>query len=128
MTALNLFKKPKAEKPKTKAKAKPVVSETVATPAVEGQVVRASVIKRVYVSEKASQAKAFNQYVFEVTSTAVRPEIRKEIEKKYGVKVTKINILNRVPKKITVGRYQGVRSGFRKAMVTLQKGQTIAES
>ncbi len=119
-----LFKKPK--KTAAKKETTPVVVADAAT-AVSEKVTK-SLIKRVYVSEKASRIKDLNQYVFEVTSTAVRPQIKKEIEKKYGVTVTKINVLNRVPKKVTVGRYQGTRSALRKAIITLEKGQTIADA
>ena len=86
-----------------------------------------ALIKRIYISEKATKAKNFNQYVFEVERNAVRPEIKKEIQKKYNVNVVKINILNMPAKKITVGRHEGLRAGFRKAIVTLKEGQSIPE-
>ncbi|OGN33012.1 MAG: 50S ribosomal protein L23 [Candidatus Yanofskybacteria bacterium RIFCSPLOWO2_02_FULL_47_9b] len=87
-----------------------------------------TLIKRIYISEKATKAKNFNQYVFEVERNAVRPEIKKEIQKKYNVHVIKINVLNMPSKSITVGRHEGTKAGFRKAMVTLKAGETIAES
>jgi large subunit ribosomal protein L23 len=117
-----LFKKTK----ETKKASPAVVADTPATPA-EVKPTK-SLIKRVYVSEKASRIKEFNQYVFEVTANANRPEIKKEIQKKYNVHITKINILNRVPKKVTVGRYEGTRSGLRKAIITLKKGEVIPEA
>ncbi|OGN28027.1 MAG: 50S ribosomal protein L23 [Candidatus Yanofskybacteria bacterium RIFCSPLOWO2_01_FULL_49_17] len=84
-------------------------------------------IKRIYVSEKATRGKGLNQYVFEATSDANRPEIKKEVEKKYGVHVLRVNILNRKSKKVTVGRHEGRRPALRKAIVTLKEGESIPE-
>lgn len=89
--------------------------------------VKGSLVKGIYVSEKAGRGKGLNQYVFEVARNANRPEVKKEIEKKFGVHVKKINILNRPSKKVTVGRYQGTRPGLRKAIVTLKEGESIPE-
>lgn len=117
----------KKEKPKqaeVKVKSQPK-AEAPATP--EEKPAKGSLIKRVYVSEKASRAKGLNQYVFEVLPNANRPEVKKEIEKKYGVHVLKMNILNRVSKKVTVGRYEGRRPALRKAIATLKDGESIPE-
>lgn len=83
------------------------------------------VLKSPHVTEKASYLAAENKYVFEVTGNANKTEIKKSIEKLYNVKVDSVNILNMPSKKRRVGRSIGVKSGFKKAVVTLPKGQKI---
>ncbi|MDP3004417.1 MAG: 50S ribosomal protein L23, partial [Candidatus Azambacteria bacterium] len=66
-----------------------------------------------------------NHYVFKVSPTANKIMIANEVKKNYNVKVIKVNIVN-IPKKARrVGRTQGFRAGYKKAIVTLAPGQTI---
>ena len=51
---------------------------------------------------------------------------KQAIEKKFNVKVEKINISNSHPKKKRVGKYTGMTSKYKKAIVTLKKGETIS--
>ena len=46
----------------------------------------------------------------------------------FSVKVAKIRVVNVPSKKRTVGRYVGLKSGYRKAIVTLAEGYTINEA
>lgn len=66
-----------------------------------------------------------NQYFFKVADRATKPEVKKAVEALFDVKVEKVNIVV-VPGKIR--RIQG-RPGrttpWKKAIVTLQKGQAI---
>ena len=48
------------------------------------------------------------------------------IEKKFNVKVMAVNISNSHPKKKRVGRYTGMTSKYKKAIVTIKKGETIS--
>ncbi|OGN06775.1 MAG: 50S ribosomal protein L23 [Candidatus Yanofskybacteria bacterium RIFCSPHIGHO2_01_FULL_48_25b] len=84
------------------------------------------IILHPYVSEKASNLEKFSKYVFKVSKKATKPEVKKTIQAKYGVKAISIRMTNIPAKKRTVGRHQGVKSGFRKAIVTLTKGETIS--
>ena len=53
------------------------------------------------------------------------PDIKKNIEKIFRVNVTKVNIINKQNRtKLTRGRKVKV-SGFKKAIITLKKGQSI---
>ena len=78
-----------------------------------------------HTAEKAIMGQKLNQYVFKVSPTTNKIMIANEVKKNYNVKVTKVNIVN-IPKKARrVGRIQGFRAGYKKAIVTLAPGQTI---
>lgn len=78
-----------------------------------------------HTAEKAIMGQKLNQYVFKVSPTANKIMISNEVKKNYKVKVIKVNIVN-IPKKARrVGRTQGFRAGYKKAIVTLTPGQTI---
>ncbi|MEK7217678.1 MAG: 50S ribosomal protein L23 [Patescibacteria group bacterium] len=81
-----------------------------------------------YVSEKATKLESMNQYMFKVTRTANKPEIKKAIQNRYKVSVVAVNMINMPSKKRTVGRHVGIKAGFRKAIVTLAEGDSINTS
>lgn len=83
------------------------------------------IIKSPYISEKAFAGSSMGQYVFLVDEKANKSEIKKAIEKAYKVKVSGVNITNAKPKPKRYRGYENVRSGFKKAVVTLAKGSTI---
>ena len=83
------------------------------------------IIEKPIVTEKAVSLSNGNKYVFRVFTKTNKVEIRKAIEKLYEVKVKDIRITNTVPKKRQVGRFEGWRPGFKKAIVTLKKGYNI---
>lgn len=66
-----------------------------------------------------------NKYTFRVPKTVNKIEIREAVEHLFGVKVTNVNTLNVKPKKKRVGRFVGKTSAYKKAIVTVEKGQTI---
>jgi large subunit ribosomal protein L23 len=77
------------------------------------------------VTEKAHNALELNKYVFEVYASATKELVKKAIEGAYGVKVARVNIVNIPPKKRYFGRSVGMKSGIKKAVVTLKEGETI---
>ncbi|MFY9462332.1 MAG: 50S ribosomal protein L23 [Candidatus Sungiibacteriota bacterium] len=78
------------------------------------------------VTEKATRLiEGANQYTFEVSDKANADFIKRAVEGKYGVRVRKVNVLNQPGKKVRLGRQEGWRKGFKKAMVTLEHGQSI---
>jgi large subunit ribosomal protein L23 len=77
------------------------------------------------VTEKAHNALELNKYVFEVYASATKELVKKAIEGAYGVKVVRVNIVNIPPKKRYFGRSVGMKSGIKKAVVTLKEGETI---
>ena len=81
-----------------------------------------------HVTEKSTTGNALNKYVFRVANTANKPEIKKAVEGKYGVVVLSVNILNTKPKAVRLGRTEGIRPGYKKAIVTLIQGDKIEVS
>ena len=64
-------------------------------------------------------------YVFLVSKNSRKDEIKKNIESSFGVKVVNVNTLN-TPKKIRSFRgVQGIATAYKKAYITLEKGQKI---
>ena len=77
------------------------------------------------VTEKSTNLSEQNKIVFRVPSKANKNNLKINIEKIFKVNVTKINIINKQNRtKLTRGRKVKV-SGFKKAIVTLKKGQSI---
>jgi large subunit ribosomal protein L23 len=77
------------------------------------------------VTEKSTNLSELNKIVFKVPTGANKINLKKNIEKIFKVNVTKINIINKQNRtKITKGKKVKV-SGFKKAIITLKKGQSI---
>ena len=78
-----------------------------------------------FVTEKSTNLSEQNKIVFKVPDRANKDNLKKNIEKIFKVNVTKINIINKKKRiKMTRGRKVKV-SGFKKAIITLKKGQSI---
>jgi len=77
------------------------------------------------VTEKASVKASENKYFFEVAGKANKIEVAKAIFEVYGIKPLKVNIINHTGKKVRYGRTKGVRSDWKKAIVTLPEGKSI---
>ena len=76
-------------------------------------------------TEKSTNLSELNKIVFKVPSKSNKNNLKKSIEKIFKVNVTKINIINKKNRiKLTRGKKVKV-SGFKKAIVTLKKGQNI---
>lgn len=88
------------------------------------------IIRRPLITEKtAYQSSSLHKYVFEVEPNASRVLVKEAVEKAFGVKVLKVNILN-VPAKSgrrARNRRIGIRkSSYKKAIVTLSAEDRIA--
>jgi len=86
---------------------------------------RRFLIKHPIISEKAAHISAINKYIFVVDDAATKPEIKKAIKDIYKVETIKVHIIRNKPKERRLGRTVGVKSGYKKAMVTLKKGQQL---
>ena len=76
-------------------------------------------------TEKTTNLSEQNKVVFKVPNNANKKNLKTNIEKIFKVNVTKINIINKRNRiKLTRGRKVRV-SGFKKAIITLKKGQSI---
>ena len=77
------------------------------------------------VTEKSTNLSEQNKIVFEVPRNANKKNLKKNIEKIFKVNVVKVNIINKQNRtKIARGRKVKI-SGFKKAIITLKKGQSI---
>jgi len=85
----------------------------------------ADLIRRPLITEKATLLLENNQYVFEVAPKAKKPEIKAAIESLFDVKVTGISTVNLPRKKRRVGRFEGFRTRYKRAVVTLAEGDSI---
>ena len=83
------------------------------------------IIKAPVVTEKAAYAGQNGVYSFYVDPKSNKTEIKLAIEKLFNVKVMSIKTINVHPKKRRVGRYVGLTNRKKKAIVTLEQGQTI---
>ena len=76
-------------------------------------------------TEKSTALSDQNKIVFKVPKKANKNNLKKNIEKIFKVNVTKVNIINKKSRyKVTRGRKVKVK-GFKKAIITLKKGQNI---
>ena len=77
------------------------------------------------ITEKATSLSEFNKIVFKVHKGANKNSIKKNIEKIFKVHVVKINTINLKGKTKIVRNKKAYKSGYKKAIVTLKKGQSI---
>ncbi len=84
------------------------------------------VLRRGVVTEKSTGLKALhNQVVFEVEKKATKFEIKIAVEKAFNVKVLHVNTMIVPGKMKRMGKYEGKRSNWKKAVVTLKAGEKI---
>lgn len=67
-----------------------------------------------------------NKYVFEVVKGATKPEIKEAVEKLFNVNVEAVNTILVKGKKKRMGRNVGYRPDWKKAIVKIKAGQSIA--
>lgn len=83
------------------------------------------VLLRPLVTEKTAAMMQENRYSFEVPLTANKVEIRQAVEAIFKVKVLSVNTIRVMGKMKRMGKHQGRRSDYKKAIVKLAPGQTI---
>jgi large subunit ribosomal protein L23 len=85
-----------------------------------------TIVRRALITEKGTRIReAKNGYLFRVAPDANKIEIKQAIETIFSVKVRSVRTLRAHGKPKRLGRYAGHRSDWKKAIVTLQAGQTI---
>ena len=77
------------------------------------------------ITEKSTSLSEFNKVVFKVDKGASKNSIKKSIEKIFKVNVIKINTINLKGKTKLVKNKRAYKPGYKKAIVTLKKGQNI---
>ncbi len=77
------------------------------------------------ITEKSTNLSEQNKIIFKINKNANKKNIKKSIEKIFKVSVIKVNIINKKTRtKLTRGKKVKV-IGYKKAIITLKKGQTI---
>lgn len=85
----------------------------------------ADLIRRPIITEKATLLLENNQYVFEVAQKATKPQIKAAIEELFDVTVAGISTSNPPRKKKRLGRFEGFRARYKRAVVTLAPEDSI---
>ena len=91
------------------------------------------IIRRPIISERSMEVvfdregNEIKKYTFEVPVTANKIEIKKAVEEVFGVKVAAVNTMRVMGKVKRMGRYEGRRASWKKAIVTLAKGSKTIE-
>lgn len=82
-------------------------------------------IKKPVITDKTTKLLENNQYCFHVSHKIDKPKIKHAIEYFFNVKVIKINTCNMPRKKRKVGRFQGNKAHYKKAIVKLSADDKI---
>jgi large subunit ribosomal protein L23 len=90
----------------------------------------ADVLRRPLITEKSNyQSSRLNQYSFEVADNATKTMVKDAIEKLFDVSVESVNIINTAAKRGRRARSRRLsvrRAGYKKAIVTLAPGESLA--
>jgi large subunit ribosomal protein L23 len=82
-------------------------------------------IQSLIYTEKSNRVLALGKYVFKVSKNSNKKEISSVISKIYNVKVESVNIINQKPKSKRFKGFNGIKSGYKKAIITVEKGKSI---
>ncbi|HEY6573309.1 MAG TPA: 50S ribosomal protein L23 [Candidatus Eisenbacteria bacterium] len=84
------------------------------------------IVRRARITEKGTRIReGQNGYLFEVARDANKIEVKQAVEAIFNVKVSTVRTLRVHGKPKRVGRHAGHRPDWKKAIVTLKKGETI---
>lgn len=85
-----------------------------------------SIIKKPLVTERSTAQRTLeNKYSFRVAKSANKIQIAKAIQDLFNVKVLRVHTMNVKGKKRRMGRYEGMKPDWKKAIVTLKAGDSI---
>ena len=77
------------------------------------------------ITEKSTTLSEFNKIVFKVHKGASKDSIKRSVEKLFKVNVIKVNTITLKGKTKFVRGKKTIKSGYKKAIITLKKGQSI---
>ena len=118
-----IVKKETVEKKKSKSFEKTVKAKKVSREKMP--VHYFELIKKPHISEKALQFNSEDKYVFVISQSANKSEVKKAIASLYRVVVKNVNIVKVPPKPKKFKGVPGIKSGYKKAIITLEKGNKI---
>lgn len=85
------------------------------------------IIIRPWITEKTMDMQQDRKYVFVVNKRANKTEIKSAVESIFGVKVAGVNTINMRGKMRRMGRFEGKRPDWKKAIVTLTEDSKTIE-
>ena len=85
------------------------------------------IIRRPVITEASMDMTENKKYVFEVLSSATKPEIADAVEKLFKVKVEYVNVVSMKKKPKRMGVHEGYTSEWKKAIVQLTKDSESIE-
>ena len=83
------------------------------------------IIRRPIITEKAMASGELGKFFFEVSICSTKLKVKKAVEAIFNVKVLQVNISNAKGKRKMFKGREGVRRSHKRAIVTLEQGQTI---
>ena len=83
------------------------------------------VLRRPLITEKTTALASQSKYGFEVARQANKQQIGEAVEKAFKVKVTAVNVMTVPGKMRRMGKFRTKTPSWKKAVVTLQKGNKI---
>lgn len=121
---------PKAARTAAKTDVTTSEADASATPVAKASVGKGNalsfrLLRTPHVSEKAARLAHAGTYVFDVPVDAEKVSIKKAVEGLYKVKVQAVRTVRGAGKPVRRGKHPGTRNRWKKALVTLAKGQTI---
>jgi len=79
------------------------------------------------ITERSTELReGMNKVLFIVNPNANKIQIKRAVEELLKVKVEKVNLINMPEKKKKLGKFEGIKSGKKKAVVTLKQGEKLA--
>ena len=82
-------------------------------------------MERPHITEKSANLAEAGVYVFRVAALSTRRMVKRAVEELYRVRVRRVNTVSMPSRALRFGRDPGTRPGFRKAIITLVKGDKI---
>ncbi len=83
------------------------------------------VLLKPIITEKATDLGALDKYVFEIAPMMNKIEVKKSVKELYNVTVLRVNIIKNMGKMVRYGKSRGRTKNWKKAIVTLKKGDKI---
>jgi large subunit ribosomal protein L23 len=112
------------DKKENPAEQKPVV-ERIVKAGAKNVKFSYEAVKNPHISEKASYLAEKDQYIFNISPDYNKNEIKSAIEGIYGVDVLSVNMIKIPAKKRRLGKTEGFRKAYKKAVVKIKNGQKI---
>ncbi len=102
-----------------------VVSKNQKETLKQEEVIYHNILREPYITEKTSMMGQENKYVFKVPKNINKIDIKKAVESIFGVSVVNVAVINTASRKVRLGRHEGRKPGFKKAIITLKEGDKI---